>query len=80
METITGGGISELFQAMKFAWDIHNCETNHHDYEWKGELENQVHYNSPYYWRNKILVCSKCGKKMVSTDYEIVGDIRVPCY
>ena len=78
METAAGGGISELIQAIGMAWDIHNCETNNHCYEWQGELVPEVHYNSPYYWQNKILVCTKCGKKMVSTDYQIVGDIRVP--
>ena len=76
LETAAGGGIPEFFQAMKMAWDIHSCENNNHDYEWQGELENEVHFNFPYYWQNKILVCTKCGKKKVTNVYKIVGDIR----
>ena len=80
METVVGGdiisSIKEYVQAMEMAWDIHNCETNDHCYEWQGEVENEVHFNMPFYWKNKILVCTKCGKKKVTTDYVIVDDIR----
>lgn len=75
METVAGGGISEFLTAVKMAWDIHNCENNNHDYEWQGELEEEVHFNFPVYWRNKILVCTKCGRKKVTNLYEIVGSI-----
>ena len=30
-------------------------ETNHHDYEWQGEPEEELHFNFPYCWRSKIL-------------------------
>ena len=78
MESASGGGISEVFQAIGMAWDIYNCEHDNHSYEWKGELENVTHFTSPYYWQNRILVCTKCGKKKVSDYREIVGDFRVP--
>ncbi len=42
METAAGGGVSEFFQAMKMAWDVHNCENNSHDFVWKGELEKPI--------------------------------------
>ncbi len=73
MELTVGGGISDLFRAMRMAWDIHNCEHNDHNYEWQGELEEELHYDFPVYWRNKILVCTKCGKKKVSNLYQIVA-------
>lgn len=76
METATGGGVSEYFQAMMMAWDIHNCENNNHSFEWQGELDPETHFNVPYYYRYKILVCTKCGKKKLTNDYKIVGDMR----
>ena len=76
MADVSGGGILDFFHAMLMAWDIHNCENNNHDFVWQGEVESEVHFNVPYYYQYKILVCTKCGKKKVTNDYKIVGDMR----
>ena len=74
METAAGSSISEIFQAMSMMWDIHNCENGSHHWEWQGELDSKVNRYWPYLTRNKIFVCTKCGKKQVSKlDDEIVG-------
>ena len=74
MEQADGGtSIPELLRAAGMAWDIYNCRRNNHNYVWQGELDEEVHSDSFRQWQKKILVCTKCGKKIVSVLSHTVG-------
>ena len=74
METAAGGlSLSTLWTAINMMWDIHNCENDAHDYEWKGELDSEVYSRFFYCYRYKIVQCTRCGKKKLSDNIQIIN-------